>query len=96
MGDNKHFGGGKGHKRPKMTSPESAPAGFGVLEGKKPKKKRKIRVKINKKQPKIDEKKRKKRKKRGKNTRKKHYHWNVGDWNYGGGYGDSGGDGGGE
>ena len=52
MGKNKHFGGGKGHKRPKMTRSKSAPAGFGALEEEKPKKKRQIRVKITRKTPK--------------------------------------------
>ena len=42
----------------------------------------------------MDEKKKKKRKKR-KKKRKNKYHFGWGDWYYGGGYGDSGGDGGG-
>jgi hypothetical protein len=53
FGKNKHFGGGKGHSRPKMTRSKSAPAGFGVLEeenDEKSKKKVKIKVKIAKKQ----------------------------------------------
>lgn len=36
MGKNKHFGGGKGHSRPKMDRSKSAPPGFGAIgEGKK-------------------------------------------------------------
>ena len=35
FGKNKHFGGGKGHKRPKMDRSKSAPPGFGAIgEGK--------------------------------------------------------------
>ena len=68
MGDNKHTGGGKGHSRPKMGSPKSAPPGVGVLEEEIPKKKRKIRVKITKNDPKLDEKRRKKGRKRPKNA----------------------------
>tara|TARA_R100001480_G_scaffold103739_1_gene106683 strand:- start:682 stop:1092 length:411 start_codon:yes stop_codon:yes gene_type:complete len=30
-GKNKHFGGGKGHKRPKMDRSKSAPPGFGAI-----------------------------------------------------------------
>ena len=46
LGKNKHFGGGKGHKRPKMTRSKSAPPGFGAIgEGKEPKKTLKIRKK---------------------------------------------------
>ena len=68
-GKNKHFGGGKGHSRPKMDRSKSAPAGFGVLEeenDEKSKKKVKIKVKFVKN---IEEK-RKKRKKRAKKRRK--------------------------
>ena len=110
LGKNKEFGGGKGHKRPKMTRSKSAPAGFGALEEENDKKKRKIKVKII---DNIDEKRKKRRKKRtnkrkkpvypnkkhqkrGQNRPKKHYHWGVGDWFYGGGYGDGGDGGGGE
>jgi len=46
LGKNKHFGGGKGHKRPKMSRSKSAPAGFGVLEEENDEKKPKIKVKI--------------------------------------------------
>ena len=49
MGGNKDFGGGKGHSRPKMGSPKSAPAGVGVLEEKNEDKMAKIKVKIVKK-----------------------------------------------
>ena len=46
LGKNKHFGGGKGHKRPKMTRSKSAPPGFGAIgEEKEPKKTLKIRKK---------------------------------------------------
>ena len=45
-GKNKHFGGGKGHKRPKMTRSKSAPPGFGSLEEEKwPKKYFRVRKK---------------------------------------------------
>jgi len=45
-GKNKHFGGGKGHKRPKMDRSKSAPPGFGAIgEQKRPKKYLKIRKK---------------------------------------------------
>jgi len=67
LGKNKHFGGGKGHKRPKMSRSNSAPSDFGALEEENVKKKRKIKVKIVKN---IDEKRKKKRKKRT-NKRKK-------------------------
>jgi len=46
MGKNRHFGGGKGHKRPKMSKSKSAPAGFGVLEEENEVKTSKIKVKI--------------------------------------------------
>ena len=111
LGGNTHFGGGKGHSRPKMSRSESAPAGFGVLEEENEDKNDKIKVKIVQN---MDEKRKKKRKnrtnkrkktvypnkkyqKRGQNRPKKHYHWNVSHWVYGGGYGDGddGGDGGG-
>tara|TARA_R110000824_G_scaffold115298_1_gene266349 strand:+ start:141 stop:1313 length:1173 start_codon:yes stop_codon:yes gene_type:complete len=92
MGKNKEFGGGNGHSRPKMSRSKSAPAGFGMIEEEKDEKKPKIKVKIvqnvsekRKKAPKTRPKKRKK-------AAKKHYHWNVGDWHYGGGYGDGGGE----
>jgi hypothetical protein len=45
-GKNRHFGGGKGHKRPDMSRSKSAPPGFGAIgEGKVPKKLLKIRKK---------------------------------------------------
>lgn len=94
MGNNKHTGGGKGHSRPKMGSPKSAPPAVGVLEEENPKKKRKIRVKIAKNDPKLDEKRRKKRRKKAKKRRNR-----GSNWPYIGGnthdFGDSGGDGGG-
>ncbi len=46
LGNNKDFGGGKGHKRPKMSRSKSAPAGYGVLEEENEDKNRTIRVKI--------------------------------------------------
>ena len=52
MGGNKHTGGGKGHKRPSMRSPKSAPPSVGVLEEEETNKINKIKVKIAKKQPK--------------------------------------------
>ena len=46
MGKNKHFGGGKGHSKPKMDRSKSAPPGFGAIgEGKTAKKTLKIRKK---------------------------------------------------
>ena len=66
-GGNKHTGGGKGHTRPSMQSPESAPPGVGVLEEDETTKKDKIRVKIKPKSE-IDEKKRKKRTNKRKKT----------------------------
>jgi 8-oxo-dGTP pyrophosphatase MutT (NUDIX family) len=35
LGKNKHFGGGKGHTRPKMSRSKSAPPGFGIMEEEK-------------------------------------------------------------
>ena len=103
LGKNKSFGGGKGHKRPKMSRSKSAPAGFGVLEEENEEEKSTIKVRIVQK---VDEKRKKRRKKaskrpnmrrkRSQNKPKKHYHWAVGDWFYGGGYGDGGDGGGGE
>jgi 8-oxo-dGTP pyrophosphatase MutT (NUDIX family) len=94
MGKNRHFGGGKGHKRPKMSRSKSAPAGFGVLEEENEVKSKKIRVKIV---DNIDEKRKKRRKKR-KKTHKKRAKYAY----YGGylphkseDYGSNGGDGGG-
>jgi len=90
LGKNKHFGGGKGHKRPKMSRSKSAPAGFGALEEENNQKKRRIKVKIVQK---VDEKRKKRRKKRRK-TRKKRRNRGS-NWPYIGGYAhDSGGDGG--
>lgn len=43
LGKNKHFGGGKGHSRPKMNRSKSAPAGFGALEEKNDKKNTKLK-----------------------------------------------------
>ena len=97
MGNNKHTGGGKGHSRPKMGSPKSAPPGVGVLEEEIPKKKRKIRVKITKKDPKLDEKRRKKRRKKAKKRRNRGSNWPyIGSYTHDfGDSGESGGDGGG-
>ena len=96
MGKNRKFGGGKGHTRPKMTKGKAAPPDFAVLEEEKESKMRKIKVKIVQKVDEKRKKRRKKRRKRGQNRSKKHYHWAVGDWFYGGGYGDGGDGGGGE
>ena len=111
LGKNKHFGGGKGHKRPKMSRSKSAPAGFGMMEEEKwPKEffrerkmvknvdkneKSKKKVKIKVKITKNLDEKRKKRKKRRKNRKKTR---NKGAyWPYfGGDYGHSGGDSGGD
>ncbi len=91
-GQNKEFGGGKGHSRPKMHRSKSAPAGFGVLEEENETKNNRIKVKIIQN---MDEKRQKRRKKGLKKPRKK------GKYAYYGGYlphntGDSGGDSGGE
>ena len=95
LGKNDDFGGGKGHSRPKMSRSKSAPAGFGALGEENDKKKRKIKVKIVQNVDEKRQKRTKKRPKKRKKTAKKHYHWNVSDWYYGGGYGDGGsGDGG--
>ncbi len=56
MGNNKHTGGGKGHSRPKMGSPKSAPPNVGVLEEEIPKKKYKIKVIVAKNAKNIGEK----------------------------------------
>ena len=97
MGNNRHTGGGKGHSRPKMGSPKSAPPGVGVLEEENPVKMKKIRVKITPKDSKIDEKRRKKRRKKAKKRRNRGSNWPyiggyIQDF---GGFGDGGGDGGG-
>ena len=93
MGNNKHTGGGKGHSRPSMKSPKSAPPAVGVLEEENPKKKRKIRIKITKKDPKLDEKRRKKRRKKAKKRRNRGSNWPyIGSYTHD--FGDSGGSGG--
>ena len=46
LGKNKHFGGGKGYSRPKMSRSKSAPPGFGAIGEEKGRKNRKIKVKI--------------------------------------------------
>lgn len=46
LGKNKHFGGGKGHSRPKMTRSKSAPPGFGAIGEEKKAKKPGIKIKI--------------------------------------------------
>jgi len=94
MGGNKHTGGGKGHKRPKMGSPKSAPAAVGVLEEENETKMKKIKVRIKPKQSNIEEKRRKRRKKHKKTSKRRR---NKGsNWPYIGSYihdfGDSGGD----
>ena len=68
LGKNKHHGGGKGHKRPKMSRSKSAPPGFGALEEEKEDKKRTIKVKIVQK---VDEKRKKRRKKHRKRGKKR-------------------------
>jgi len=89
LGDNKHSGGGKGHKKPSFKRSKSAPP---LGEDKKPKKKRKIRVKIT---PKIDEKRKKRKKKRKKAQKKRKYAYYGGWFPYDSGGSDGGGDGGG-
>ena len=97
MGGNKHTGGGKGHKRPKMGSPKSAPPGVGVLEEDGETKMSKIRVKIIPKASKMDEKRRKKKRKKAKKRRNRGSNWPyIGGYIHDfGGNGDGGGDGGG-
>ena len=94
MGKNRSFGGGKGHKRPKMSKGKAAPPEFAVLEEENEVKKRKIKVKIVQK---VDEKRKKKRKKRRKSAKKRRNRGSL--WPYIGGYtqdfGGDGGDGGG-
>ena len=92
LGGNKHFGGGKGHKRPKMGSPKSAPPGVGVLEEDNEDEKRTIKVKIVQK---VDEKRKKKRKKRRKKAKKgpKYAYYGGSYPHHWGDFGDSGGDG---
>ena len=46
MGKNRHFGGGKGHTRPKMNKGKNTAVGFGVLEEEEIEKSKKIKVKI--------------------------------------------------
>ena len=105
LGDNKHTGGGKGHSRPSMKSPKSAPAGVGVLEEENEVKNNKIKVKIVPKEENIDEKRKKTRKKTPTKRRKtpqkrrnKGSNWpyvggNIGDSSDSGGAGDGGGGG---
>ncbi len=94
LGGNKHTGGGKGHKRPKMRSPKSAPPGVGVLEEENEEEKRTIKVKIVQK---VDEKRKKKRKKHRKKAKKGPKSAYYGGYfpHYWGEFGDNGGDGGG-
>ena len=98
LGKNKHFGGGKGHKRPNMNRSKSAPP---LGESKteeymaKSDKFRTIKVKIVKD---IEERRKKRRKKRRKTRKKRGFggyytYFNLYD---SGNIGDSGGDGGGE
>ena len=106
-GGNTHTGGGKGHTRPSMNSPKSAPPDVGVLEEDETPKKDKIRVKIKPSGSKVDENDKmdeKKRKKRKKTTKKrKKSRKSVGYGGYfpyydlydGGSAGNGGGDGGG-
>ena len=94
-GPNKNTGGGKGFEKTDLGRSKSAPPGFGAMGEAQDTPKKKIKVKIN---SNIDEKKKKKKKKKKKAKKSRNYHWNVGSWYYGGGYGDSGdsgGDGGG-
>jgi 8-oxo-dGTP pyrophosphatase MutT (NUDIX family) len=100
LGKNKHFGGGKGHKRPQMSRSKSAPAGFGMMEEEKwpkeffrerkmeendEKSKKKVKIKV-KITHNLDEK-RKKRKKRRKKRKKSNKTYNKGAyWPYFGGH----------
>ena len=103
LGKNKHFGGGRGHKRPKMARSKSAPAGFGVLEEESEDKKGTIKVKIVKKVNENRLKTPKKGPNRGQNRAKnpqnrgknKHYQ-GTGSSYSGGGYANSGNNGDGE
>jgi ADP-ribose pyrophosphatase YjhB (NUDIX family) len=99
MGGNKSFGGGKGHSRPKMGSPKSAPPAVGVLEEENEEKTAKIRVNITPKQEKcsqISEKKRKKAPKKAKKGPKMGSKRGKKGQKYAYYGGDIGGDGGGE
>ncbi len=111
LGKNKHKGGGKGHKLPKMSRSKSAPPGFGIVEEEKwpeeffkerileendEKPKKKVKIKV-KFIKNIDEKrkKRKKKKKKARKSRKKGAYWPYIGGQIGSHEGDSGGDGGG-
>jgi hypothetical protein len=90
LGDNKHSGGGKGHKKPSFKRSKSAPP-LGEVQDEP--KKRMIKVKIT---PKLDEK-RKKRKKKRKKARKRPKNKGYGGWfpyDFGGSSGGEGIDGG--
>ena len=99
IGKNKHFGGGKGHKRPSMSRSKSAPPGFGAIGEEKEhfldESKKKVTIKVNIVQE-LDEKRKKKKKKRKK--RRKNYgigsYYPYFDLFGSGNSGDSGGDGG--
>lgn len=99
LGGSKSTGASGLEKVKDFSRSKSAPAGFGALEEEKEPKK-KIKIKI---QSELDEKKKKRKKKKRKTKQKNKYHWGVGSWYYGGGYGstpstdggDAGGDGGG-
>jgi len=94
MGKNRSFGGGKGHKRPKMSKGKAAPPQFAVLEEENDVKKRKIKVKIV---DNIDEKRKKRRKKRKKRRKKRAKYAYYGGYlpHRSDDYGSDGGDGGG-
>jgi 8-oxo-dGTP pyrophosphatase MutT (NUDIX family) len=96
LGKNKHFGGGKGHSRAKMSRSKSAPPGFGAIGEQKETKSeqfRKIKVKVIKD---IEERRKKRRKKRKKSRKRRGYggYYPYHDLYDGGNSGDSGGDGG--
>ena len=96
LGNNKHFGGGKGHSRPKMSRSKSAPPGFGAIGEQKETKSeefRKIKVKIVKD---IEERRKKRRRKRRKSRKRRGLggYYPYFDLYDGGNIGDSGGDGG--
>ena len=76
-----------------MKRSKSAPPGFGAIgEEKEAKRKKKLKIRFK---SELDEKKSKKKRKKGKKRANK-YHWGVPGWDYGGGYGEGGSDGGGE
>jgi len=100
-GKNRHKGGGKGHSKPNYSRSKSAPPLGETIGDEKSKKKVKIKIKKVEMNVELEEKRkkrRKKRKKRSKSTKKRGVgsYWPYNGFQDEGGFGDSGGDGGGE